>query len=278
MNLDMHGAAGHEILHLDPPGSLGKAIEGRFETVDAIVTNPPFGSDLSDGDSLEKFQLGRGRPSRRRGVLFIERCLDLLVPGGVAAIILDDAVLNGPSNADVRRLVLERAELFAVVSLPDTAFMPYATVKASVLFMQKRGGRGQPMLRAEGTMFARAEVVGRKPNGDPLLRPDTSVAGLELDSDLPAIFAAWEGSNAARHATGSVADPSVFWARLPGSDDAQFEKDGFRLDSAYPGRRFAATRTRHADKNGLTWRFNQFAVGQAPPSLHASLSCQPVLQ
>jgi hypothetical protein len=76
-------------------------------------------------------------------------------------------------------------------------------------------------------------MVGRKPNGDPLLRSGTSVARLELDSDLPAIFAAWEGSSAAQRATGSEVDPSVFWARLPGSDDAQFEKDGFRLDSAY---------------------------------------------
>src|SRR5207248_7136490 len=131
------------------------------------------------------FELGKDRSSRRRGVLFIERCLETLRPGGVLAIVLDDSVLNGPANADTRRLVLRWSDPFAVVGLPETAFMPYAAVKASVLFLQKKGGRGPSMVRPGGVFFARAEAVGRKPNGDPLFRLDGTTNRMEPDSDLP---------------------------------------------------------------------------------------------
>lgn len=71
-------------------------------------------------------------------VLFIERCLDLLKPGGQLGIVLPEGIFNNPSLASVREFTENRAYIRAVVSLPQETFLSSgASVKASLLFMQK---------------------------------------------------------------------------------------------------------------------------------------------
>ena len=71
-------------------------------------------------------------------LLFIERCLDLLKPGGRLGIVLPESVFNNPSLAYVREFCENRAFIRAVVSLPQDTFVSSgASVKASLLFMQK---------------------------------------------------------------------------------------------------------------------------------------------
>lgn len=71
-------------------------------------------------------------------VLFIERCLDLLKPGGLMGIVLPEGIFNNPSLAAVREFSEDRAYIRAVVSLPQETFNSSgASVKASLLFMQK---------------------------------------------------------------------------------------------------------------------------------------------
>jgi type I restriction-modification system DNA methylase subunit len=227
INLDMHNAQAFRIEHLTGAGSLGKGAKPYFEQIDAILTNPPFGSDMTDVTALAALELGQGRQSRRRGVLFIERCLDLLKPGGVVGIIIDEGVLNAPTNADVRRLILERSDVLAVVSLPETTFMPYASVKASILFLQKKGGRKARLLKDGKTFFASAEVVGRKPNGEPLFRINRETGRQELDTDLPDVLKLWEQGD-----TGESSERG-FWSAIPDVKDDVFSSDGLRLDLAY---------------------------------------------
>ena len=71
-------------------------------------------------------------------LLFIERCLDLLKPGGRLGIVLPEGVFNNPSLAYVREFCEDRAFIRAVISLPPETFVSSgASVKASLLFMQK---------------------------------------------------------------------------------------------------------------------------------------------
>ena len=71
-------------------------------------------------------------------LLFIERCLTLLKPGGRLGIVLPEGVFNNPSLAYVREFCENRAFIRAVVSLPPETFISSgASVKASLLFMQK---------------------------------------------------------------------------------------------------------------------------------------------
>ncbi|MCD8207250.1 MAG: N-6 DNA methylase [Bacteroidales bacterium] len=187
LNLAIHNCMNFDVRCLGNGGSLGPEAREFFDTVDAILTNPPFGSDYTDPDILDGFVLGRGRQSRRRGILFIEQAWNLLTDGGVVAIILDQSVLNSNSCADVRKFILDRFELMAVVDLPDTAFMPYASVNSSVLVMRKvsaHSGRGH-------VFFAKSDCIGRKPNGD-----DDIVYGpageATLCSDLGEILEQWK--------------------------------------------------------------------------------------
>src|SRR5205085_4876786 len=71
-------------------------------------------------------------------ILFIERCLALLKPGGRMGIVLPEGIFNNPSLAYVREFCEDRAFIRAVVSLPqETFFSSGASVKASLLFLQK---------------------------------------------------------------------------------------------------------------------------------------------
>jgi type I restriction enzyme M protein len=234
LNLFLHDAGDFHVKALDNAGSLAPAVLEELPQMDLILTNPPFGSDLSDPASLQTFRLGVGRKSRRRGVLFLERSLDLLRPGGVLGIVIDDGVLNGPTNDDVRRHLLSEADLIAVISMPEVAFMPYATVKASIVFLQKRGGRQPRLLQEQGTFFAAAEQVGRKPSGEPLYRFNRISRRLELDSDLPEILDAWQRR--------SKDFAKGFWSQVPLSTNPAFAASMHRLDAPFhhPARTTAA--------------------------------------
>ena len=71
-------------------------------------------------------------------ILFIERCLDLLKPGGRMGIVLPEGIFNNPSLAYVREFCEDRARVLAVVSLPqETFYSSGASVKASLLFLAK---------------------------------------------------------------------------------------------------------------------------------------------
>lgn len=211
INLLTHGCSRFSVHTLESAGSLGPEASEFYSSFDTIVTNPPFGSDLNDRETLQSFELGKGVSSRRRGILFLEQCLNLLKPGGRLAIVIDEGVLSLPSTADVRTLLLRRATLEAVVSLPETTFMPYATVNSSILVLKNEKGRNDYQ-----TFFAKANNIGRKSNGDPDFIYDES-GHRRLNNDLPEIASAWNTFNE----TGRI-DPrkdNVFSARLPASTD-----------------------------------------------------------
>ncbi len=112
-----------------------------------ILTNPPFGSkvtnervlkDLAARDGVSKLN-GKVSKSLPQEVVFVNRCLEFLAPGGKLAIVLPDGVLANSSMQEIRDWILRWARVIAVVSLPIETFAPYgAGVKASVLFLQKR--------------------------------------------------------------------------------------------------------------------------------------------
>ena len=87
---------------------------------------------------LDLFEIGVGKANRPTELIFVERCLNLLKPGGRMGIVLPDGNLNNPSLAWLRRYAEGRAKLLAVVSLPEETFKSSdATVKASLVFMRK---------------------------------------------------------------------------------------------------------------------------------------------
>ena len=194
MNLIMHGDGNGNIHHLDGNGSLSFSDNLNHlvkpNELDIILTNPPFGSDLSDRTDLSRYQLGKGKSSRRRGILFIEQCIRWLKPGGRLGIIIEDSVLNGASNEDVRRFVLQYCVVEAVISLPDVTFMPYSSSKTSILFLRKKDNNRETQPHI---FMATVEQIGRKQNGDPLYVGQRGKNGSrELLSELPDVVEAWQ--------------------------------------------------------------------------------------
>ena len=153
--------------------------EGSF---DLILTNPPFGAkvSLSEHSYLEDYELGnqtnkagRKRPRRnqRTEILFIERIWNLLKPGtGRAAIIIPDGILTNSTLQEVRNFLLERFQINAVMSLPQTAFSHFgAGVKASIVFLRRRADGEKPR-DDEPIFMAIAERIGYDATGrkDPI--------------------------------------------------------------------------------------------------------------
>ena len=107
-----------------------------------LLTNPPFGAKVSDEEVLKQYELGskqKKRKSQRTEILFIERCLSFLRPGGRMGIVLPDGILTNSSLQYVRDFIERKTRILAVISMPQTAFVPVgAGVKASLLFLQKK--------------------------------------------------------------------------------------------------------------------------------------------
>jgi type I restriction-modification system DNA methylase subunit len=222
INLMLHDAKKINTVCLPNGGTLGQNAKTYFNAFDAIITNPPFGSDFTDKASLDTMTLGAGRSSRRRGILFLERCHALLRENGTLAIILDEGVLNLSHAVDVRQYLTAHFDLKAVVSLPETAFMPYANVNSSILVLQKRTSTDNNT----SVFFAKADNVGRKPNGDEDIRYERDGRSY-IHSDFPAILAAWQAHLGEQVVAGDniyVADVAANFAE---------DENGHRIDFQY---------------------------------------------
>jgi type I restriction enzyme M protein len=94
-------------------------------------------------------------------ILFLERCLALLKPGGRMGIVLPEGIFNNPSLAYVREFCEDRARILAVVSLPqETFYSSGATVKASLLFLRRFTEKEQAEFAKKQTA-AKAEVEAK---------------------------------------------------------------------------------------------------------------------
>lgn len=204
MNMIMHGDGHGGVHHHDGFINVNGVFEGRF---DVVLTNPPFGANVEESDvvleadisvpeevedryrkeygdlykeAVARVRAAKGKPIAslfdlpRSGrvkteILFIERCLGLLKPGGRLGIVLPEGIYNNPSLAHVREYVEDRAFIRAVISLPqETFYSAGASVKASLLFLQKftvkeqaEFNRKKAAARAEVEAKQRDEVTAR---------------------------------------------------------------------------------------------------------------------
>ena len=122
MNMVMAGDGKGHLYHLNslefPAGHLAGVDpahkETPLETMDVVMTNPPFGSaiPITDVNILRAFDLahvwertedggfrntGQLKGSVAPEILFIERCLHWLKPGGRMGIVLPDGILGNPA-------------------------------------------------------------------------------------------------------------------------------------------------------------------------------------
>jgi type I restriction enzyme M protein len=132
---------------------------------DIVAMNPPFaGRAAADG-----FEVADIVRNPERDVLFLERALGLLRPGGRLGIVLPYNKASGESFAELRRWLAEKARVLAIVGLPRETFLPHTSQRTFVLFAQKRRPRSKAA-SDERTMFVISERAGKDSGGEPILR------------------------------------------------------------------------------------------------------------
>jgi len=217
MNMVMAGDGKGHLYHLNslefPDGHLDgvKAAQRHVPlgSMDVVITNPPFGSEIpiTDENILKHFDLahvweklddgsfrntGRLQGSVAPEVLFIERCLDWLRPGGRAGIVLPDGILGNPAAEYIRWWILRHAWVLASVDLPVETFIVEANVNilTSLLFLKKKPDEVITREVMSGSsdypvFMAVAEKVGFDRRGNTLFK--RSPEGEELTTDVEEI-------------------------------------------------------------------------------------------
>lgn len=111
---------------LSPNGYFWDTSTGNF---DYVVANPPFAGFVRDIAALRRFETanrGAGAPrTLNRTLPFLEVILASLKEGGLAGVVVPTSILNAEEDSFVRfrELLLHRAELVAIIELPEKAFV-----------------------------------------------------------------------------------------------------------------------------------------------------------
>lgn len=138
---------------------------------DLLMANPPFAGDIKESHIIHQYELGfkengKPKPNVGRDILFIERNLDFLKPGGRMAIVLPQGRFNNTSDKPIRKFIAEKARILAVVGLHQNTFKPHAGTKTSVLFVQKWDDTLCPKKEDYPIFFAVSEKGGKDNSGD----------------------------------------------------------------------------------------------------------------
>jgi type I restriction enzyme M protein len=154
---------------------------------DILMANPPFAGDIKESRILHKYELSKKYETKEvveanrkkilsihkgthqkvgRDILFIERNLDFLKPGGRMAIVLPQGRFNNSSDKRIRDFIAERCRILAVVGLHGNVFKPHTGTKTSVLFVQKWDEKLCPKLEDYRIFFATMQEPSKDNSGE----------------------------------------------------------------------------------------------------------------
>lgn len=167
-------------------------------SIDVIVSNPPFGAKIpiDDENTLSQYDLAAVWDQDKDGnwsirvdrhgnrllqksqppeILFIERALQLLVPGtGRMAMVIPNGILNNPSTAYVRNWLLTRAQILAVVDMHRDLFQPGNDTQTSMVLMRRLSTEEGATAETDGLDYplfmAVAEKIGQDKRGNIIWR------------------------------------------------------------------------------------------------------------
>jgi type I restriction enzyme M protein len=147
---------------------------------DVLMANPPFAGDIKEPRMIARYDLakkpdGKWQTKVGRDILFIERNLDFLKPGGRMAIVLPQGRFNNSSDKNIRDFIAARCRILAVVGLHGNTFKPHTGTKTSVLFVQKWNddptvGALCPRQDDYNIFFATMQKSGKDNSGEKIYR------------------------------------------------------------------------------------------------------------
>jgi type I restriction enzyme M protein len=149
-----------------------------------LMANPPFAGDLTSRDAriIHKYEIakndkGKFKDTISRHILFVERNLEFLRPGGRMAIVLPQGVFNNSSDKFIRDFIAKKCRILGVVGLHGNTFKPHTGTKTSVLFVQKwnddpEAGEHCPYKEDYNIFFATQQTKGKDNSGDKIFAKD----------------------------------------------------------------------------------------------------------
>lgn len=155
---------------------------------DIVMANPPFAGDIKETRILGKYELSKNSKGKMqnivgRDILFIERNIDFLKPGGRMAIVLPQGRFNNSGDKYIRDYIADRCRILAIVGLHGNTFKPHTGTKTSVLFVQKWDDTLCPRKDDYNIFFATQQKPAKDNSGDPIyvIREDGTFAFDEHD-------------------------------------------------------------------------------------------------
>ena len=158
---------------------------GQFQ-FDLVMANPPFAGDIKENTIISRYELGKNANGKwqskvGRDILFIERNLNFLKPGGRMAIVLPQGRFNNSSDKYIREFIAERCRILAVVGLHGNVFKPHTGTKTSVLFVQKWDDELCPKKDDYPIFFATMQKPSKDNSGDKIYVKDPATGEPLLD-------------------------------------------------------------------------------------------------
>lgn len=176
----------------------------KLASFDYVMTNPPFGKNIKivDKEILEQYDLahqwtyqenkklikGKFKKDIQPQILFIERCIQLLKPGGVLAIVLPETIFHAPSLKYILDWVKIKCNITGVIDLPEVTFQPYAGVKPCVLIAQKKSDKYS---NRQDIVLATVDNIGHDHRGVQI----SAITNEKFKDDLPSISNNWNSPN-----------------------------------------------------------------------------------
>ena len=153
---------------------------------DLVMANPPFAGDIKEQTILYHYELakndnGKWQKMVGRDVLFIERNLNFLKPGGRMAVVLPQGRFNNSSDKYIRDFIAERCRILAVVGLHGNVFKPHTGTKTSVLFVQKWDAQLCPRKDNYPIFFSTMQKPSKDNSGEKIYVKDEN-REIKLDS------------------------------------------------------------------------------------------------
>ncbi len=138
MNLMLNGVDNPNIVAQDSLSNQNT----KENTYTLCLANPPFSGSL-DHDVVNPTLLAMAK-TKKTELLFISLFIRMLELGGRCASIVPDGVLFGNSSGHkaIRKELIDKQRLQAVISMPSGVFKPYAGVSTAILVFTKTGAGG----------------------------------------------------------------------------------------------------------------------------------------
>ena len=184
-------------------------LEVQPGTFDVVLTNPPFGKKIVvKGEKIvSQFELGcKWKYSKTKAaweqsavrreqlppqIPFLERCVQLLKPGGRLGIVLPESIFGNPSHGYIMQWLRARLRISAIVTMPEPLFKTSGKsgthTKVCILIGVLGSQDARPIFMVE------AKWCGHDSRGNPTLRmlPNGETELLDEVPEIADRFVRW---------------------------------------------------------------------------------------